>query len=99
MCQVVFDAAIEDFSDLMRDPFGNYLIQKLVERVTDEQMREVVLTIREDPLMICKDLHGTRSIQRIVEVLTNSPQKKLLAEYLMRDFVPLTREINGNHVI
>ena len=95
----MFDAAIEDFSNLMRDPFGNYLIQKLVERCTDEQLRKVVLTISKEPLLICKDLHGTRSIQKIVEVLKPSPHKTLLAEYLVREFVPLTCEINGNHVI
>ena len=28
---LVFEATISSFSELMRDPFGNYLIQKLVE--------------------------------------------------------------------
>ena len=96
---IVFRATIEEFSLLMRDPFGNYLIQKLVEMADDDQLNQVVLTIREEPLVICKDLHGTRSIQKIVEVLTHSPHKRLLSEYLAREFVPLTSEINGNHVI
>ena len=65
----------------------------------DSQLRQVVETIKDEPLVICKDLHGTRSIQKIVEVLTQSPHKKLLADYLAREFVPLTSEINGNHVI
>ena len=83
----------------MRDPFGNYFTQKLVERCSDKQLRAVVLTIKDEPLEICKDLHGTRSIQKIVEILTGSPHKQLLAKYLTREFVPLTCEINGNHVI
>ena len=36
---IVFDATIANFSDLMRDPFGNYLIQKLVEMGSDEQLK------------------------------------------------------------
>jgi len=83
----------------MRDPFGNYLVQKLVEKCTDDQLRLVVLTIKNEPLEICKDLHGTRSVQKLVEVLVSSPQKKLLEEQLMSVFVMLTFEINGNHVI
>ena len=59
----------------MRDPFGNYFTQKLVEKCSDEQLREVILTIGDEPLIICKDLHGTRSIQKIVEILTESPHK------------------------
>ena len=97
--EIVFDSVIEEFSNLMKDPFGNYLIQKLVERCTDNQLRKVVLSISKEPLLICRDLHGTRSIQKIVEVLRISPHKTLLAEYLVREFVPLTCEINGNHVI
>lgn len=58
-----------------------------------------MLSIAKEPLLICKDLHGTRSIQKIVEVLKFSPHKALLAEYLVFEFVPLTCEINGNHVI
>lgn len=55
--------------------------------------------IEREPLRICKDLHGTRSIQKIVDVLKTSPHKGLLSAYLTREFVPLTCEINGNHVI
>lgn len=62
LCAIVFDAAIADFSVLMRDPFGNYLTQKLVEKCSSDQLRLVVLTIKNEPLEICKDLHGTRSI-------------------------------------
>mmetsp|Transcript_533 Transcript_533/g.669 ORF Transcript_533/g.669 Transcript_533/m.669 type:complete len:156 (+) Transcript_533:2064-2531(+) len=83
----------------MRDPFGNYLVQKLVEHCTEDQLRQAVTTIKAEPLVICKDLHGTRSVQKLVEVLTHSPHKRLLEEYLLSEFVKLTFEINGNHVI
>lgn len=97
--QIVFRATIQDLAVLMVDPFGNYLVQKLVERCSSDQMRQVVLAMRDKPLQICKDLHGTRSVQKIVEVLTTSPHKRLLSEYLLSVFVNLTYEINGNHVI
>ena len=83
----------------MLDPFGNYLVQKLVEKCGDKQLLSVVQTIRDQPLEICKDLHGTRSIQKIVEFLADSHHKTVFAEYLLNDFVPLTCEINGNHVL
>ena len=97
--EIVFNAVIVGFAGLMMDPFGNYLVQKLVEKCSDDQLRQVVMTIENDPLLICKDLHGTRSIQKIVDVLRTSTHKSLLAGYLTREFVALTCEINGNHVI
>lgn len=60
--KIVFDSTISDFAELMRDPFGNYLVQKLVESCTEDQLSQVVQTVKDEPLAICKDLHGTRSV-------------------------------------
>ena len=44
-------------------------------------------------------MHGTRSIQKIIEVLKFEEHKIQLSDYLIKDFIPLTHDINGNHVI
>ena len=44
-------------------------------------------------------MHGTRSVQKIIEVLELSEHKKQLSKYLLEDFIPLSHDINGNHVI
>ena len=40
---VVFDEIQKSIVELMMDPFGNYLIQKLLDRCSDEQRLEVSL--------------------------------------------------------
>ena len=36
--EIVLDATINNFAELMLDPFGNYLVQKLVEKCGDKQL-------------------------------------------------------------
>lgn len=57
----------------MNDPFGNYFTQKLVEICNHEQLHKVIYSLRESPVELCKSMHGTRAIQKIVEVLAPLP--------------------------
>lgn len=38
---VVFDEIQENIVELMKDPFGNYLVQKLLDRCSEEQRTQV----------------------------------------------------------
>ena len=69
-----------NFFSLMQDPFGNYLTQKIVENSEGDQLREIVTRVEEGPLELCKSMHGTRSIQKIVEYLKDSPHKVILSK-------------------
>lgn len=48
---------------------------------------------------ICIDTHGTRSIQKIIEVCTKPRHFKALIELIGPILVKLSHDINGNHVI
>ena len=62
------------FVDLMTDPFGNYLCQKLLERCDDEQKSNILQVITPDFLRICLSMHGTRAVQRLIEFLSTKKQ-------------------------
>ena len=88
-------------SELMGDPFGNYLTQKLLEKCTDSQLEHVIVNIEHAIFRLCKEMHGTRSIQRLIDVATVRQQhhRQLIAKFLKPKIVELSREINGNHVL
>lgn len=69
MNELVFMNVIENYMELMNDPFGNYLTQKITETCNDEQLVMIVRKVKEDPVMLCKNTHGTRSIQKIIETV------------------------------
>jgi hypothetical protein len=45
-------------------------------------------------------MHGTRAIQRIIEVLQDQPESlNLFSAFLAENIPNLSRDINGNHVL
>ena len=55
--------------------------------------------MEEDPVGLCRNAHGTRSIQKIIETVKQPYQIKLLASFLKDKVKELAEDINGNHVI
>lgn len=99
--EVVFSEILADILDLMMDPFGNYLIQKLLDRCSEEQRLEVLKASSKDGGLISASLntHGTRAVQKLIETLTTREQTQLVVESLSPGVVKLIRDLNGNHVI
>jgi pumilio RNA-binding family len=62
-------------------------------------LTRIILTAQEDPIELCKNMHGTRSIQKIIEVIFKPKHTQLIKDLLESKIQPLSREINGNHVI
>lgn len=91
----------EKFScwSLMNDSFGNYLIQKMSEICSKDQLTQIIKNVEEDPFGICKDSHGTRSIQKIIEIVKHEEHFKMIKTLLQDKMVSMSYDINGNHVI
>jgi len=90
--------------DVMTNQFGNYLCQKLIEVLSVESLRKLVHAILPSVVEVSMDLHGTRAIQTLVEVLGNEPaglkQEILALGAEMSQYIfDLSTHPNGNHVI
>lgn len=85
--------------ELMMDPFGNYLIQKLLEKVNNEERLILIRNASPSFVTIALNPHGTRALQKLVELLNSKEEAKLVVEALSSDVVLLARDLNGNHVI
>ena len=60
------------FADLMIDQFGNYLSQKIFEVANFEELGLIVDIIKSCLVDISMDVHGTRAVQTLVEVLSKN---------------------------
>lgn len=86
-------------AELMIDPFGNYLCQKLLEHSDDQKRLQIVQHVAPDLVNISLNMHGTRAIQKMVEYLTTPEQIKIATQALGAKAVTLIKDLNGNHVI
>ncbi|MFS7995993.1 putative armadillo-like helical, pumilio domain-containing protein [Helianthus anomalus] len=100
--QIVFDEIIGHVVELMINPFGNYLMQKLLEVCNEEQRMRILTAVTREPMelvQISLNTHGTRVVQKLIETLKTSQQVKLVRSALEPGFLALIKDLNGNHVI
>lgn len=97
--QIIFDDVKSHIIDLMTDPFGNYLCQKLLECTKDEQRTVLIQNAMPAMTKIALNQHGTRALQKMIEFITTKEQTEMIIEALRFDVVQLIQDLNGNHVI
>ncbi|KAI7745433.1 hypothetical protein M8C21_015021 [Ambrosia artemisiifolia] len=100
--QIVFDEVIGHVVELMINPFGNYLMQKLLEVCNEEQRMHILTIVTREPMelvQISLNTHGTRVVQKLIETLKTKQQVKLVISAIEPGFLALIKDLNGNHVI
>ncbi|EOA12657.1 hypothetical protein CARUB_v10027736mg [Capsella rubella] len=100
--EIIFSEIIDYISELMIDPFGNYLVQKLLEVCNDKQRIGIVHSITRKPGLLIRiscDMHGTRAVQKIVETVKRQEEISIIISALKHDIVTLIKNVNGNHVV
>lgn len=97
--QMILDEIQPYFVELMTEPFGNYLCQKLIEHCNDTQRDGLVDTVAPDILRISLNMHGTRAVQRLIEFISTPHQIYTVIAALDPNVVTLIKDLNGNHVI
>ncbi|KAF7803710.1 putative pumilio-like protein 7, chloroplastic [Senna tora] len=100
--QVIFNEIIGHVVELMMNPFGNYLMQKLLDVCNEEQRTQILLMITEEPgqlVRISLNTHGTRVVQKLIETLKTRQQISLAVSVLEPGFLALIKDLNGNHVV
>ncbi|KAG4970027.1 hypothetical protein JHK82_035721 [Glycine max] len=99
---VLFNGVIDDVVELMIDPFGNYLVQKLLDVCGEDERLQVVSMLTEEPGQLVKtslNLHGTRVVQKLITTVDSRKQIAMLRSAIQSGFLALIKDLNGNHVI
>jgi hypothetical protein len=96
---IIFAEVIAHVNELIDDPFGNYLVQKLIDVVSPEQRFRILAEVRHDLVNISKNIHGTRASQKLIELLDSSEEVEIVRAAFMEHIVDLIEDLNGNHVV
>lgn len=108
---LILNEGLPFWSEAMVDPFGNYLFQKILEKITAEERVMLVKTVSSRLVNASLNLHGTRSVQKIVELCATDEERgfnadsheESAADILTRSLFPAAARLcidsHGNHVI
>lgn len=96
---VIFEETKDHTIELMTDSFGNYLIQKLIERVTLEQRKTLSTIAAPFFVDIALNAHGTRALQKLIECVDTPEEAQIIVNALQNSIVVLSKDLNGNHVV
>ena len=96
---LVFEAVRGDVVALSMDPFGNYLVQKLLQYGTAEQRIALVAGAAPSLIPIALNVHGTRVVQKMLEAAETDEQLDTLIGALNARVMDLILDMNGNHVV
>ncbi|KAB1228023.1 hypothetical protein CJ030_MR1G006860 [Morella rubra] len=97
----IFVEIVDYIVDLMTDPFGNYLVQKLLEICDEDQQMQILHAITRQSgelVRISCNMHGTRAVQKVIETLKTPEQFSMIVSSLKPGIVTLMKNVNGNHV-
>jgi RNA-binding protein of the Puf family, translational repressor len=97
--ETIFNEIYPNLYELIIDPFGNYLIQKLIVYCSETNLNLILEILQYNLFQISINQHGTRALQKIVDNLNNTHQLSLLIKGLKPYIIELIKDLNGNHVI
>lgn len=78
----------------IQDPFGNYLCQKLLEHCTYDERLQIVKKVAPHLVLISKNMHGTRAVQKMIDNLASLEEIRLAKEALKGSVVELIQVID-----
>jgi hypothetical protein len=84
---------------LINDPFGNYLIQKLITYFNQEQMLKLLTIISPSFYEISCNSHGTRVLQKMIGLLSSPIIKNYFYELVKPIVTPLLKDLNGTYIV
>lgn len=95
----IYYEIVDHIAELMSDPIGNYLCQRLLDLI-DENQRFIILDHCKNFLVdISNSPYGTRSVQKLIDVIDTDIESSIICEVFHDHVVAMIKDLNGNHVI
>ena len=96
---IFFPAMLPYLIPLVKDPFGNYLVQKFFPHLTIDNIKTILKEISPNILDIGSNNHGTRVLQNIINYLSTPELVTIFSNIVKPHIIPLLKEMHGLHII
>jgi len=102
--ELVCREAMPCVGEMMTDPFGNYLAQRIIQHASFEQRLQILRAITDEKAPVsfvtaAMSLHGTRSVQKLVSLCRHPDEVALVKRGMKGSVMVLATDANGNHVV
>ncbi|XP_047335460.1 pumilio homolog 12-like [Impatiens glandulifera] len=100
--EMVISEVIDHMTDLMTDQYGNYIFQKLVKVCNVNDRTRIIGTLsrpRFQLVLICRNLLGSRSAQKLLEFISTPEQISMIMSALVPGVLELATDQHGYHVL
>ncbi|GAB2222594.1 hypothetical protein Drorol1_Dr00016713 [Drosera rotundifolia] len=99
----ILDGIISNITDLVIDPFGHHVIEKLLGMCTDDQGLRIICALAMDPGQLIRtscNENGFRVVQKMIEAL-NTPEQcsSIISSQLLPGVMTLMKDEYGYHVV
>ena len=98
---IIYYKIKDKIQEISFDQFGNYFIQKVIEYLTEDQIKEILYQkISPNFRSFCFNQHGTRVVQKIFEkIKDNKPLLNFFNNLLIPNLKDFVLEPNASHII
>ena len=95
----LFKPILENINQIITHQIGNYLVQKIIIYINQEQLYEILNEITKNFSEICRNIHGTRVIQTIIDNLTTPKVFNYFYQIFKPQIINLLKEYTGSFVV
>ena len=97
--KIFFNNLIPNIITIMKDPFGNYLVQKLYPYLSQEDINIILEKISNDIFDLGSNMYATRCIQNIINHLSNKDLVNKFLNLIKPHIISLLKDIHGVHIV
>ena len=111
---ILFTMLLNNIEKMCIDLFGNYVIQKLIIYLNNQNFEKFTLIISKQFKQIASSTYGTRVIQKLIEIISNKNQNfinekeqspiflkcfSILNSLIINDLIDINKDNNSYHII
>ena len=97
--EIFYNAILPYVIPLSKDAFGNYLIQKLCDKINQTQIKKLLEIMSNNILDIGSNSYGTRVIQYMIDFLKTKELLEFFYTIIKPFIIPILKELHGTHII
>ncbi|KAH3731894.1 armadillo-type protein [Pelomyxa schiedti] len=95
---IIFNEVYDHIVDMMTDPYGQYLVPKLMQYCSSKQRYMIVSKISSHVVSFACNPYGSHGVQKILEFL-NEEQVSLITETIKPNMMLLIKDPKGNYLL